>query len=106
MVDREASATEVRDDLGIAREWLREYALHNGVDVSVLAEEQMLRLGMSLMDVNYVLENGNLVFCEPDAVGCEFMIAGETCDDHVLEVCGKLSAGNMVLEIESVKKVG
>lgn len=102
MVDREASAKDIHDDLDVASLWLREFAHHEGVEVSTMAEEQMLRLGMSLLDVHYVLANGRLVFCDKDEVGCVFAIAGETCDEHVLEVTGSFASGHMFLRIESI----
>ena len=85
--------------------WLKAYLASASYDVPVATQYVMRRLGVDLLDIDQVVESGDVLWENTEYDVSHFAVIGRNCDDQCFKVFGWFEAVTMTFTICNLEKV-
>ena len=97
----------ISNELQIVERWIEAFleCWKKDVAFSVEAQRAMVRLGISAAEIMRLMQTGNVLECEKEAVGATVYILGEDCDDREIGVRVWIETNAVRVEVLSVGRL-
>ncbi|WP_299283947.1 hypothetical protein [uncultured Tateyamaria sp.] len=75
------------------------------LDLSLEAEFEMRRAGVSLAELLDVFASGEVEWADRDYDGCSFVISGRNCDDEEIKIYGGFCSEIEMVSVMQIERV-